>query len=324
MDKIRVLIISLVTMAVPAAALAQGSADTYPSRPVTIITPFAPGGPTDSEGRLYTQRLTDSLGHPFVLEAKPGAGTTIGLGHVVKAAPDGYTLLLMTASLSVVPLLHKDLPYDLYASLAPISLMSKRNAVLAVHPSLPIKNMTEFVAYAKANPGKLNYSTVGAGGGQHLTGVWLESVSNTKLTMVHYKGTGAAMPDLLAGRAHLTFLTFTTALPLAKAGKVRIIAQANLERAPSMPDVPTLVEAGYEGFEYSSWLGMLAPARTPAAIINKLNAELVKIARSPDLIKRTAAEIRLIGSSPEEFRRYILTEHERWKKLVRDNNIQFE
>ncbi len=324
MDNIRALIIIMAALSAPAAALAQGAADGYPSRPVLVVTPFAPGGPTDSEGRLYTQRLTESLGQTFVLEAKPGGGTTIGLTHVVKAASDGYTLLLMTASLSVVPLMHTDLPYDLYPSLAPISLMSKRNAVLAVHPSLPIKNITEYVAYARANPGKLNYSTVGAGGAQHLTGVWLESVSNTRMTMVHYKGTGAAMPDLLSGRAHLTFLTFTTALPLAKSGKLRIVAQANLERVPAMPDVATLVEAGYEGFEYSSWLGFLAPAKTPPPIINKLNAELVKIARSPEMVKRTSAEIRLIGSSPDEFRRYILTEHERWKKLVKENNIQFE
>ena len=142
--------------------------------------------------------------------------------------------------------------------------------------------------------------------------------------MVHYKGTGAAMPDLLAGRAHLTFLTFTTGLPLAKSGKVRVIAQANLVRVPNMPDVPTLVEQGYEDFEYSSWLGMLAPARTPQPVIGKLGAALMKIARSPELVKKMSGDIRLIGSTPEEFRKYILAEHERWKKLVKDNNIQFE
>lgn len=324
MLKILLLIILISTLSVPIATSAQSPADSWPSRPVTLIVPVAAGGPSDNEGRVYAQKLTENLGQQFLIDFKPGGGSTIGMAYVVKAVADGHTLMLTASTLSVVPLMYKDLPYDPFKALAPVTLLSKRYALLVVHPSIPVKTLAEYVAYARAHPGELNFSTAGAGGAQHLTGVWLNTVTNTRTTLVHYKGTGSVMPDLLGGRAHVTFLTFTTALPLLKAGKMRALALANLERTPAMPDMPTMTELGYPDFEYSSWLGVLAPGPTPTAIVNRISAEFARAMKSPEIVQRFSAEGRLIGSTPEQFRSYIQSEHDRWKKLVRDNDIRFE
>ncbi len=311
-------------LALPTAAMAQGSVDTYPSKLVTLIVPFAAGGPTDNEGRIYANKLAENLGHPFVLDFKPGAGNRLATTYLMKAPADGHTLMYTASTHSVIPLQYSDLGYDLYKVLAPVSLISKRYALIVVHPSLPITTMAEYVAYAKANPGKLNLGTAGAGGAQHLTGVWLNSITGTDVTMVHYKGTAPVFVDLLSGRTHLTFSTFLTVLPHLKSGKLRAIVQANLVRHPDLPDLPTATDAGYPGFEYSSWLGLLAPGATPLAIRNKVAAELNKAVKSPDIVKRMGNDIQLIASTPAEFERYYMQEYERWKKLVKEANIQFE
>ena len=311
-------------LALPQPAAAQGSAEGYPSKLVTMIVPFAAGGPTDNEGRIYAQKLSENLGQSFVLDFKPGAGNRIATQYVMKSAADGHTLMYTASTHSVIPLIYSDLPYDPYKALAPVSLLSKRWALIVVNPSVPAKNLAEYIAYARANPGQLNLATAGAGGSQHLTGVWLNAATGTEATMVHYKGTGAVMPDLLAGRAHLTFSTLLTALPHLKSGKLRAIAQASLVRNPVTPELPTAGEGGLPGFEYSSWLGLLAPGQTPAPIRNKIAAELNKIVTSPDIVKRIGTELQLIGSTPAEFERYYLQEYERWKKLVKEANIKFE
>jgi len=311
-------------LSLPLAALAQGSADNYPSRPVTVIIPFAAGGPTDNEARIYTTKLTETLGQSFVFDFKPGAGNRIGTTALIKAAPDGYTLMFTAATLSVIPLTYSDLPYDLYKVVAPVSLVSKRYAALVANAAVPYKNIKEYIAYAKANPGKINMADSGAGGSQHLTNVWLNSVTGTETTMVHYKGTGPIIPDLISGRVHVYFGTLLTVLPHFKSGKLRPIAQASLERNPALGDIPTIAESGFPGFEYSSWLGLLAPAGTPAPIRNKLAAELNKVTKMPDIVKRMGTDIQLIASTPEVFERYYLQEHERWKKLVKEASIKFE
>lgn len=325
------LVAGLTTLAAGSAAMpsfaqstAANAAASYPSRVVTMIAPYAPGAATDTEGRLFANQLSKQLGQQFVLDFKPGAGTTIGQGLAARAAPDGHTLLLMSATFPLVPLVYPDLPFDPMKDLAPISLMSKRSALLLVHPSVPANNMKEFVAYAKANPDAINFATAGPGGLQHLTGLWLASLANIKMTYVHYKGTGSLMPDMLAGRGHITPTTFSTGLPLVKAGKLKALGVASLQRNPGVPEWPTVEEQGFKDFEYTTWLGVLAPAKTAPAIINKLSAELNKVTKAPEVIKALGDSTTLIGSTPDAFRKHIMTENARWKKLITENNIKFE
>jgi tripartite-type tricarboxylate transporter receptor subunit TctC len=311
-------------LALPLAAAAQGSADNYPSRAITVILPFAPGGQTEIESRIYTTKLTENLGQPFVFDFKPGAGNRNATQALMKAPPDGYTLMFTAATHSVIPIMYTDLGYDLYKVAAPVTLVSKRYAVLSAYPGAPFKNLTEYIAYAKANPGKINVATAGVGSALHLTSLWLDSLTGTKTTPIHYKGGTNLFTDLMAGRVDVYFGTLLIDLPLFKSGKLKPIAQASLERNPALADLPTIAESGYPGFEYSSWLGLLAPAGTPAPIRNKLAAEINKIQKTPEFLSRMGGDIQLIGSTPAEFERYYLSEHERWKKLVKEANIKFE
>ena len=245
--------------------------------------------------------------------------------YVARSAPDGYTLLLGSSTYPLMPLVYRDLPYDPIKAFTPISLMSKRLALLVVNPSLPISNVAEYIAYAKAHPGEINFATSGSGGIQHLTGAWLNSITGTQTTFIHYgKGTGSLIGDLLGGRVHMLPMTFSTGLPLVKSGKLRALGVASLQRAPLLPDMPTLAEQGLRDFEYSSWLGILAPSRTPDGVIQTLAVELAKVARTPEVVQKLSGDGFLIGNSPEEFRRHIQVEGDRWRKLVQDAGIKFE
>jgi len=307
--------------ALPLASHAQQGI--YPLKPVTVIIPAGPGSVSETEGRIHLSRLGETLGQQFILDFKGGGGGIVGLGYVARSAPDGYTLGLVSATYSLIPLRNTSMPFDRLNAFTAVSLLSKRWGLMMVHPSLP-SNVADFVAYAKANPGRINYGSSGMGSQQHLTGAWMASMSNLDLTYAHYKGAGPIVPDLLAGRVHMTPMTLTSGLPHLKSGKLRAIVQANLVRHPDLPDLPTATDAGYPGFEYSSWLGLLAPGATPLAIRNKVAAELNKAVKSPDIVKRMGNDIQLIASTPAEFERYYLQEHERWKKLVKEANIQFE
>jgi tripartite-type tricarboxylate transporter receptor subunit TctC len=258
-----------------------------------------------------------------VLDFKPGANMTIGMNAVVKARPDGHTLLWVSASYSLLPLQVKNLPYDPMTNFEQVSLLSKRSAIIAVAPTLPVKNVQEFIAYARARPGEVNFSTAGNGSIQHLTGLWLQSAINAKFTFIHFKAAGAGYPDLMAGRVHATPMTFQTSLPLVKSGKIKAIGVASLQRNALLPDLPTFTEQGVPGFEYASWLGLLAPEKTPAAIINKLQQELAKIIKHPDVANKLGAETALYATTPEEFRKYAQNETARWIRLVKENNISF-
>jgi tripartite-type tricarboxylate transporter receptor subunit TctC len=311
--------------AAPGTVLAQNAADKWPAKPVQVVMPFGPGGSTEVEGRLYSQKLTDQTGQPFVLDFRPGAGSTIGINYVAKAAPDGYTILINTAALTITPAIYKDLPYDPVKDIAPVTLISKRPSVLAVHPSLPIRTPAEYIAYAKAHPGELNYGTTGAGGSPHMAGAWLHSLTGTKATFVHYKGTGTLMPDLLAGRLQVTTNTFASLLPHIKSGKLRVIGVTTAQRSPLMPELPAIGEQGAPGYDYSSWLGFVTTAATPPAIINKLRGELVKVAADPDVNKKLGAEgITMVANTPEEFRQFIAVEMTRWRKLVQETGMKIE
>ncbi len=311
--------------ALTGTAFAQESVDAYPSRPVTVINPLAPGGSGDVETRLYNQKLSEALGKPFIIDFKPGAGTTLGTALVVKSRPDGYTLLTVSPSLTIAPAFYKDLPYDVNRDLSPITQMSKRATMVVAHPAVPYRNMKEFVAYMKSHPGEVNWGTNGAGSISHLLGEWLQTLTGTKMTFVHYKGVSGLTTDVLGGRIGATVFTFTSALQLVKTNKLKILGMSTTERSPALPDVPTVQEQGIPDFEYPSWLGYFGPPGMAPALVAKLNGELVKAAHSPDVIKTMAADsTTLVAGTPEQLKKLVATETARWQKLVTQAGIKLE
>ena len=304
-------------------ALAQVDPN-FPSKPVTFVVSQAAGGPTDVEARIFAGKMAEIFGQSFVTENRPGATAAIGIGYVVKSKPDGYTLSAMGGGLLAYEALHPN-AYPSSRDLSPISLVSQRANVLVVPSSLPVKNLQEYFAYAKANPGKINFATSGAGGGVHLAGAWLHSGSGSQATFVHYKGAGAVIADLQAGRVQATTYGMVLALPLIKAGKLRAIAIMNKDRSDLMPDLPTVAESGIPGFNYSAWLGFAGPAATPSAVTDKLANGFIRATKSPDIIKRLESEgSMMVGSTPAEFRKYIQGEVAQWRKVVQDNAIKVD
>ncbi len=315
----------LVAALLAGGAAGQESASAYPSKVVTIIIPYPAGGPTDGDTRLYAQKLTDSLGKPFVIDYKPGAGSTLGTAFIAKSKPDGYVLGSVTSGLSVNPALYANLPFDTLKDIAPVSLMHRRPTMLLVHPSFPARTWPEYVAYVKANPGKVNFGTSGAGGIYHIIGAWLHDELGGKVTFVHYKGAGPAQLDTVAGRVDAMPSTVYNGLPMVKSGKLRVIAILSNTRSTLLPDVRTVAEQGLTAMDYSGWGGIITTGGTPVFIVNKLSAELAKIARTPDMLKRAAIDdTELVGSTPEAFHKLLATEIERWKKVAKDNNIKLD
>jgi tripartite-type tricarboxylate transporter receptor subunit TctC len=306
---------------VPGLAAAQN----YPTRTVTIVIPFAAGASSDIETRIYAQKLSESLGQSFVADFKPGAGGTLGTAYVAKSAPDGYTLMAMSGGFNTAPSLYPDLPYDAQKDFTPVSLMSLRSTAILVSPAAPYRNIKEYVAYAKANPRRINVATAGSGGSPHLNAAWFHGLTNTEVTYVHYKGTSAASIDLVAGRVDVFFGTLLSALPNLKAGKVRAIAIANSQRSPLMPDLATAQEQGVPGYDYSSIFGIIGPGGMQPAVLNKLAGELAKIARMPDVVKKIEADGGMaVGSTPEQFRTLIAGEIVRYRKIIQDQKIRLE
>lgn len=319
------LVLAAAFCAGPAAA--QSAAD-FPNKPVSVILPFPPGGPTEPEARLEIRKAGELLGQQFILDFKPGAATSIGTQFVVKSRPDGYTLLVTAASLTVFPAFYDNLPFDITRDLAYVSLMSKRPTALLVTPSFPAKNFREYVAWVKANPGRLNLGTSGSGGVGHLAGAWMHSETGTldMVTFVHFKGTGPVFPELVAGRIHAHPTSLAPALPLIKSGKVRAIAIMSDERTRLLPDVGTLQDAGLApGVGYTTWQGFAAPGGTPAAIVNKLSETFAKVARAPDVAQQLEGDGSvMIGSTPEQFRQVIVREVNAWRKVVKETGIRLE
>ncbi len=313
------------TLGLPAAtAFAQGAA-AFPAKPVTLVIPFAPGGPVDIEARRHAARLTDILGQSVLLDYKPGAGETIGSHYVAKSAPDGYTLLVGSASFTINPHLYASLPYDVMKDFAPVSLVSQRGSMLLVHPSFPANNLQELIAYARNNPGKLNWGTTGPGSISHLSGAWLLNAAGVKATLIHYKGAGPAQIDLVAGRTDVGSLTVLASQALVKAGKSRVLAAMSAQRSKVFPDVATVEEQGLNGYAAASWFGILAPAATPAATVNRLSEGFARTVKSPDVAGPLEAEgITLVGSTPTQFRQMLVTELDRWGKVVKENGIKLE
>ena len=305
--------------------LAQGSTGTFPTRPVTLILPLAAGGPVDTEIRIYLPRISEILGQTVLVDYKLGAAGIIAGSHVAKSAPDGYTLLVVNGAFATFPALYKDLPFDVLKDFAPVSLASKRGQLLLVSPNFPAKSYAEYIAYAKANPGKINLGTTGAGSGTHLAGAWLHSATGTKATFVHYKGTGPLLPDLMASRLDVTVAAVPPALPLLKTNKLRALAMMGDKRSSFLPDLPTVAEMGVSGYDYSGYTGFFAPGATPAAVVNRLSEAFIRMVKSPEITARLEGDGNVVvGSTPAQFRQMLQTEMATWRKVVSENGIKLE
>ncbi len=313
----------IIALIAPVLTFAQGAGN-WPARPITVIMPNSPGVAADIETRAFTDRLAESLGQPFVLDYKPGAGTMVSLTNIARARPDGQTLGMANINLPVVPLKFPDAPFDYVKSFEYVSLVTRRINGIFVTTQLPIHNIKEYIAYAKANPGKLNFTANGEGSTDHIAGLWLMSATGTQVTFIHYKDSKNAQLDLMAGRSHMAAITYSeggSAMILMKEGKMRAIATAAAQRSPLAPDVPTMAEQGIKDFDAPSFLGMLAPAGTPAAIVNRLQREIARIASLPETQKAVGMGTVLVASTPAEFRQTVQSLSERYRKLLKDNNI---
>jgi tripartite-type tricarboxylate transporter receptor subunit TctC len=295
----------------------------YPSRPVRFILPFPPGGGTDILGRLIAERLAAALGQPMVVENRGGAGGNVGAEAAARAAPDGYTLVLVAPSLAISPSLYAKLNYDPVKDFAPISLVATVPNVMVTHPAVPAQTLQEFIAVARAKPGTLNFGSGGNGTSNHLAGELFNIVTGAKLVHIPYKGVNLAMQDVISGQIHLVVIGIPAAAPHIKAGRLRALALIAPQRVPALPEVPTVAEAGLADFEVTTWYGVLAPAGTPPAVIARLNSELAKIMHAPQVKERLAGmgtEPRT--STPEEFAAYIKQEMSKWGDVIRKANLK--
>ena len=316
-----ILLCAAMAVALHQSHVAAQSADNFPARPVTIIANVAAGGPTDIEARLHIKKMNELMGQQFLLDYKPGAAGVIGANYVAKAKPDGYTVLITSASFTILPAFQSQ-PFDVEKDFAPITLISQRTSVLVASPTFPPKNIKEYVAYARANPGKINFGWVGP---SVVTGAWLHSATGTKATFVPYKGTAPVMTDVMEGRLDVSSATMTIALPLIKSGKIRPLAILEDRRSPLLPDLPTVKEQGITEFNYQAWLGYLAPAGTPPANVSKLSQAFARTVKSPEIASILEAEgNRPVGSTPEEFRQLIASETARWRALAKETGFKLE
>ena len=312
--------------AAAAAMLPAARAQGYPAKSIRMIIPFPPGGATDIVGRVLAQKLGDQLGQSVVVENRPGAGGAIGSEMTAKAAPDGYTIQMATVSThSIGPALNPKTPYDVKRDFAPLIHLANTPNVLIASPVLPINNLKELIAYAKANPGKLNFSSSGNGTIVHMTGEMFKMETGTFIVHIPYKGTALAIPDLIAGQIAFMFDNLSSALPHIKGGKVKTLGVSQLKRTPLLPDVPTMDEAGLKGFESNTYFGVFAPADTPVPIVQRLNAEINKALQAPDFRERLAANgAEPAGGTPEQFARVIERETAKYAAVIKRAGIKPE
>lgn len=295
----------------------------YPIKPVRMILPFPPGGPTDILGRVVGNKLTEHLGQPVVIENRPGAGGNVGTEYASKQAPDGYTIALISPALAISPSLYKKLGYDPAKDFAPVALVAQIPNVLLIHPSVPAKTLKEFVQLARTNPGKLNFGSGGLGTGQHLAGETLNVLEKIKMVHVPYKGSNQAMLGMIGGQIDMIVIGTPPAVPQVQAGRVRALAVLAAERVPELRDVPSAKEAGFPGFQVLSWYGIVAPAGTPREIVARLNAELTKIMKSPDGRERiTGVGFEPMTSTSEHFVDFLQSEMARYAKVIKASGIQ--
>jgi tripartite-type tricarboxylate transporter receptor subunit TctC len=304
------------------AALAA-QAQPFPSKAVRLVVPFPAGGSTDIITRTLGQELSEMWGQPVVIENRPGGSTIIGTDIVAKAAPDGYTLLVTPAAFTIVPSLIDKLPYDPAKDFAPITLINTTPLVAVVNLSVPAKSIRELIALARARPGALNFGSSGSGGSNHLAGELFNVMAGVRIVHIPYKGNAPALTDLVGGHVDLLFNGLTSALPLIKAGKLRPLAVTSLTRSGALPDIPTLDELGLKGFQAVAWNGLSAPVRTPKNVIGRINADVLKVIRSPQLLERLKAEgSDPVGDSPEQFAAFLREETAKWNKVIKFADIK--
>jgi tripartite-type tricarboxylate transporter receptor subunit TctC len=311
------------TLAVLLAALATAAcAQNYPARPIRLIAPFAPGGGTDISARILAEALGPALGQTVVVDNRPGAGSTLGTDLAAKATPDGYTLLLGNISMAFNAALYKKLPFDALRDLAPISLVTDQPNILIANPAIAAKSLKEFVALARAQPGKLTYGSAGLGSGTHLAMEMLLMSQHMDLIHVPFKGTGPALTALLGNQITVFFSTYASALPHVKAGRLRAFAVTSAKRTRTLPDVPTVAESGVPGYEYSTWYGLLAPSGTPRPVLARLNAAAVKVLNEADTRQKLEGQgMDAIPSTAAHFVEYFRSETAKWGKVVRAAKI---
>lgn len=318
----KLLVIGIVVLS---ALATQASSQEWPAHTLTMINPFAAGGPNDVPARLFAQRMGEIIGQSVIVENVGGAGGMNGADRVAKAPPDGYTVLITSASFSFNPGLYSNLRFDPLKDFAPISLVIRVPHVIVVLPTFPARNLQEFVKIARARPGEVLYASSGPGSAMHLAGALFGIVTNTKLTHVPYKGGAATITAVLSGEATTAFNTLETAIGQIKAGKLRALAVSTRERSPAIPDVPTAAEAGVKDYEALGWFGFLAPAGTPQAIVEQLSGEMHNIMTSPQMRERTLAEgATPVGTTPAEFQRFLREEITKWTRVIRQAGIKLE
>ncbi len=300
------------------------AADAYPSKPLRMVITFPAGGPTDVVVRLISQRLTDQWGYPVIIDNRGGAGGIVGTEIVARATPDGYTFLVGTAGgMTINPALRSDLSYDPFRDFSPVGMLVVNPQILVAHPTLAAKNIRELVALAKQKPGQLNFASAGTGTATHLGLELLKLTAGIDVVHVPYKGGAPAVTDLIGGQVQLLWVSIPSVLPHVKAGRLRALAVSTAKRTTSAPDVPTVTESGYPGFEYSNWNALFAPAGTPQPQLRKINAQVVAALSDPAVAQRlTAQGADPAPGTPEELGKYMRTDHERWKKVIRTANIK--
>jgi tripartite-type tricarboxylate transporter receptor subunit TctC len=311
-----------------AAALAlalPALAQSYPSKPIRIVVPYPPGGFNDTLGRTLAAKFQESWGQPAIVENKPGANTLIGSDHVAKSAPDGYTLLVVAFPFAVTPSLIRNMPYDTVRDFAPIVLAASSPNLLVVNPQAPVHSVQELIAAAKAKPDGFSYASTGNGSSNHISMELFKSLAGVRIVHIPYKGSAPAVTDLLGGQVQVMFDNVPNVLPHVKAGKLRALATSGSRRSPLAPDVPTVAEAGVPGYEVNVWFGLVAPAGTPREIVQKLNAEVLKILAMPDVRERFQSQgVEPVGSTPEQFGEHIRGQMAKWAKVVQDAGVKAE
>ena len=300
-------------------------AQTYPSKPLVMVVPFPPGGPTDLVARVLAQKMSEQMGQSIVIDNKPGANGNIAAAAVSKATADGHTLLYNTSSITLSPALYKSLTYDVQKHLAPVALTAVVPLALVVNPSLPVNNVREFIAYAKANPGRLSYGSAGNGNVTHLAAYQLVASQGIDATHVPYRGSAPADVDLVAGQIQFMTDTINSVMPFVKDKKLKLLAMTTSKRVSLFPETPTLAETVMPGFEAGAWQGLMVPAGTPAAVVQRLNAEVIKALNSAEVKEKLAVQgAEPLGSTPEEYGAYIRRELARWAGVVKATGVTLE
>lgn len=321
----RAVIAGILGTVLMSAGAASSAADNWPAKPISLVVPFAAGGTTDIIGRTIGQKLGEALRQPVVIDNRPGAGGTIAAANVARAQPDGYTFLLATVAHTMAPGIYKTLPYDFTRDLDPVGMVALTPNVLLVNQAIPARSVPELIAYIKAHPGKVNYGSAGTGSTEHLSGELFRSMTGTDIAHVPYKGGAPMMTDLIAGQIQMAIETSPSAAPHVRSGKVKALAVTSAKRSPAYPGVPTLDESGVKGFEVTTWFALMAPRGTPAAVEQRVGAELAKVLKMPDVQKRFEEQGVTAGDmTPAQLSGFIRSETTKWTKVAKDSGASAE